>query len=597
MRSTEMTARFLAAALLAVTGAAVGARQAPERTLVVDFYALGSDGSGVADLKPEELSVKVDGRTRAVRSLRLVRQADPPAADRLATATAVPEPFSTNRGTEAGRSFIIVVEDESFRPGRERPIRSAVKAFLGEMTSKDRVSVWTVPHGGIKVNLTGNFDRVAAAIDQVNGHGPDQESGSDAACRTRNTLHNLEQMLDSLTGGQGPTSIFLFTASMFGPRRDTVGPVGPPGMCELRPEEFTRVGHVAAQARAHFYIIQPEDLQRMPTSALQTVSGSGFSPTLNPLEGMEQLAGVTGGQRMSLTRLGDQTLVGLARAASTYYSAVIDGAASDGEGPHGLEVKTSRPAVQVRARPFINVSRRDANPQTPEPTEMVKSGAVFPNLPLRASGFATLNDPGGSMRLVAAAEPADPGVVLISASVGYFDSDGKMVRQTNLTKEQLTTLPLLATVVVPPGMYRVRVAATDSTGRGGATDVDVAAEMTPAGPLKLSSLVLGLWRDNAFQPRLQFSTEPVVIAYLDVVGGAAGAPVTAFVEIARTASGPALSTSRLAIEGTSDPSRFQASAAVPIGALPPGDYVVRVTVGVEGQPMGRVVRVLRKTPQ
>jgi len=185
MRSTEMTARFLAAALLAITVAAVGARQAPERTLVVDFYALGSDGSSVADLKPEELSVKVDGRTRAVRSLRLVRQADPPAADPLAAAAAVPEPFSTNRGTEAGRSFIIVVEDESFRPGRERPIRSAVKAFLGEMTSKDRVSVWTVPHGGIKVNLTGNFDRVAAAIDQVNGHGPDQESGSDAACRTR----------------------------------------------------------------------------------------------------------------------------------------------------------------------------------------------------------------------------------------------------------------------------------------------------------------------------------------------------------------------------------------------------------------------------
>ena len=597
MRSTEMTARFLAAALLAITVAAVGARQAPERTLVVDFYALGSDGSGIADLKPEEVSVKVDGRTRAVRSLRLVRQADPAGADPLATATAVPEPFSTNRGTEAGRSFIIVVEDESFRPGRERPIRSAVKAFLGEMTSKDRVSVWTAPHGGIKVNLTGNFDRVAAAIDQVNGHGPDQESGSDAACRTRNTLHELEQMLDSLTGGQGPTSIFLFTASMFGPRRDTVGPVGPPGMCELRPEEFTRVGHVAAQARAHFYIVQPEDLQRMPTSALQTVSGSGFSPTLNPLEGMEQLAGVTGGQRMSLTRLGDQTLVGLARAASTYYSAVIDGAASDGEGPHGLDVKTSRPAVQVRARPFINVSRRGANLQTPEPTEMVKSGAVFPNLPLRASGFATLNDPGGSMRLVAAAEPMDPGVVLISASVGYFDSDGKMVRQTNLTKEQLTTLPLLATVVVPPGMYRVRVAATDSTGRGGATDVDVAAEMTPAGPLKLSSLVLGLWRDNAFHPRLQFSTEPVVIAYLDVVGGAAGAPVAAFVEIARTANGPALATSRLAIEGTSDPTRFQASAAVPIGALPPGDYVVRAIVGVEGQPMGRVVRVLRKTPQ
>jgi len=155
----------------------------------------------------------------------------------------------------------------------------------------------------------------------------------------------------------------------------------------------------------------------------------------------------------------------------------------------------------------------------------------------------------------------------------------------------------VATIVVPPGVYRIRVAATDSTGRGGATDVEVAAEMTPAGTLKLSSLVLGLWRDNTFHPRLQFSTEPVVIAYLDVVGGVAGAPVAAFVEIARTANGPAISTSRLAIESTSDPGRFQASAAVPIGALPPGDYVVRAIVGIDGQPMGRVTRVLRKVGQ
>jgi hypothetical protein len=143
----------------------------------------------------------------------------------------------------------------------------------------------------------------------------------------------------------------------------------------------------------------------------------------------------------------------------------------------------------------------------------------------------------------------------------------------------------------------VRVAATDSTGRGGATDLEVPAEMTPAGPLKLSSLVLGLWRDNAFQPRLQFSTEPVAIAYLDVVGGVAGAAVAAFVEIARTANGPAISTTRLAFEGTSDPARFQASAALPIGALPPGDYVIRAVVGVEGQAMGRVMRVLRKVGQ
>jgi VWFA-related protein len=590
-----MNRRFVTTVLLAMA-AATGASQAPERTLVLDFYALGADGSPVADLKPEEVTVKVDGRARTVRALRLVKQASAPAADPLTPVTAPAEPFATNRAGETGRSFILVVEDESFRPGKERPIRSAVRAFLGALSPKDRVSLWTVPHGGIKVDLTANHDRLAAGLDLVNGHGPDQESRSDASCRTRFTLNALDEMLTSLTGGEGPTTVLLFTASMYGPGRDAAA-MGPPGMCELRTDEFTRVGHSAAQARAHLYIIQPEDLQRRSTSAVDTIAGAGFAPTMNPLEGMEQLAAVTGGLRLSLTRLGDETLVNIARSTSTYYSVTVDGAASDNEGAHGLDVKASRSGIQVRSRPFVFVSKPGLIARTPEPAEMVRTGAQFPDLPLRVSGFASLNDRSGNMRLVAAAEAAEPGIVISAASVAYFDSSGKMVGQTNLTKEQLASAPLLATVVVPSGVYRVRVAAVDSTGRGGAADTEVEAEMTPAGTLKLSSLVLGLWRDNAFQPRLQFSTEPVAIAYLDVVGGVAGAAVAAFVEIARTANGPAIATTRLALESTSDPTRFTASAAVPIGGLPPGDYVVRAIVGIDGKAMGRVVRVLRKVGQ
>jgi hypothetical protein len=69
------------------------------------------------------------------------------------------------------------------------------------------------------------------------------------------------------------------------------------------------------------------------------------------------------------------------------------------------------------------------------------------------------------------------------------------------------------------------------------------------------------------------------------------------VELSSTPNGPPLSTTRLVLESTSDPGRFSASAAVPIGTLPPGDYFVRAVVGVEGQPMGRVVRALRKVAQ
>jgi hypothetical protein len=49
----------------------------------------------------------------------------------------------------------------------------------------------------------------------------------------------------------------------------------------------------------------------------------------------------------------------------------------------------------------------------------------------------------------------------------------------------------------------------------------------------------------------------------------------------------------LVIEVSSE-NRYVARGAVPIGSLPPGDYIVRALVALEGQPMTRVVRTLRK---
>ena len=71
--------------------------------------------------------------------------------------------------------------------------------------------------------------------------------------------------------------------------------------------------------------------------------------------------------------------------------------------------------------------------------------------------------------------------------------------------------------------------------------------------------------------------------------------MTASAEIARGVDGPPLSA---AIPGALRPvageDRSIATVALPIGALPPGDYVVRVTVAVPGQAPARIVRTLRK---
>ena len=144
------------------------------------------------------------------------------------------------------------------------------------------------------------------------------------------------------------------------------------------------------------------------------------------------------------------------------------------------------------------------------------------------------------MKVVAVAEPVDPTVKLTAWSAALFDGQGRLTRQVSATADQLTSMPVTAAILVPPGTYRMRVAAVDAAGRSGSVDTEVSAEMTAAGELKLSSLVAGLSRSGGFMPKMQFSNEPVAIGFLEIYGGVAGAPVGAIVEVARTIDGPPL---------------------------------------------------------
>jgi len=146
---------------------------------------------------------------------------------------------------------------------------------------------------------------------------------------------------------------------------------------------------------------------------------------------------------------------------------------------------------------------------------------------------------------------------------------------------------------VPAGAYRLRVAAIDTSGRSGSADYDVTAEIIRSGPLKLSSLVLGLNRSGGFTPKLQFTTEPLAIAYVEMEGAPAGARVTAVLEVAQSVNGPAIVTVPLAIASASN-DRYTAMGAVAVGALPAGDYIIRALIGLEGHTVTRVFQTMRK---
>ena len=85
-----------------------------------------------------------------------------------------------------------------------------------------------------------------------------------------------------------------------------------------------------------------------------------------------------------------------------------------------------------------------------------------------------------------------PAVTLASVGAILIAGDGRVVGRW--FAKDATERPLLGAMAVPPGTYRLRVAAIDSAGRPGAAEDDVEAGLTPVGPLSLGSLMLGVSR-------------------------------------------------------------------------------------------------------
>jgi hypothetical protein len=587
---------FAVALVLAAAGHRPAAEQVPPRILErgsefleLSFAAVGQDGSPVADLKADELTVKIGGRARAIRSLQLISFDGGAAA---AGPEAPPPPFGSNAKSAVGRTFVLAIDEDSFRPGREGPLRHATDRLIAGLGSADRITLVTMPYGGVKVPLTTEHSRVRSALANIIGQAPARQTGSQLACRTRDTLETLVSYLDSLGVREEPVTLLFVTSGLAAPRRDAVSAL-PPGMCELQENLFTRVAVAAGAARTHVYVIRPGDAPDKGDS----VQREGNLGSDNPLAGMDHLTGVTGGKLLSLTGSSGTALDRVLLETSAVYSATVEAQLTDRSGrSQPLDVRVTRRGVEVRAQPYVTFAKPRAtvaNMLEPSLRDMLASPKAFRDLPLRAAAFPALAADGAAIRVVAMAEPIEPNVKLESLGAVLFDKDGKVAAQWLATSEEMTRSPVTGAMAVLAGEYRLRVAAIDTAGRSGTADYDVTAEIARSGPLKIGSIVLGLSRGGAFVPRLQFTNEPLAVAYVELEGASAGSRVNAVLEIAQTLNGPPVLSVPLAIESAPN-NRYNAMGSVAIGALPAGDYVVRALVGLEGHPMTRVARTIRK---
>ncbi len=566
-------------------------------TELVDFMALGEDGRPVTDLKAADVTLKVDGRPREIRSLELIELASASAIERSGTLTVpIDTPFASNRLADTGRVVLIVIDHESIRPGKERPAKDAAVRFLSSLSPRDLVGLMTMPHGW-SIEPTMNHQEIREGLGRITGQSSQQPTTSESLCHARLVLNTLSGMLQALASIDGPKTIAFVSSGLRRPARDAPA-LGPPGQCELTSVHFDDVSAASSAARAHFYVIQPNDEQPdSATTAFANPSASRFASSDENLAGLQNLAGITGGEIFRLTAMQpDAVFTRVAHESSSYYVIAFEPEPDERNGlAHRVEVRVARERVTVRSAPRYTIAKAETSGPDLTPQRMLRTGRRFRELPLRATAYTSRMPGDTTLKIVAAAEAIDASVTLKSVAVGLFDAKGKLTAQSSADGKELSLMPFVAALPAAVGPVTLRVAAIDTAGRRGTVDYRFRAELTPAIALKLSGLALGVTDSGAFRPRLQFGAEPGAIALFEIYGAPArGAELTVRLELAAGEEGPPLAVAPATVRPTgADDSRI-VIGAMPLGAVPPGDYLVRAIVSIDGRPVARVFRTLRK---
>jgi len=568
---------------LALMPAVVSGQAAKSGSAIrIDFRALGEDGVPVADLKAEDVSLKVSGKVRPLQTLSLFRTS---AGDGPSAGGTLPAPYASNVVGLNGRVIHILIDDDSIAPGRETQVREAVRLLTAELGPADRIGVLT-PHGQVNMRPGADPTKVRLAVDGLAGRASANESESDAQCRTTRVLAAVGSML-ALTGGT-PTTIVIFSGGMSPPKVKQVevgsrnAAAATNDMCPVTPDDFQNIGSLASSARADLYLFH--------------VTEGMVNRSVTQDAGFESLAGVTGAEFVRLTASPQASIARLLRETGAYYVATFEPEASERTGQTlRVELRSTRDKIKLRTRPVVEIPKAIAKATT-TPKDMLRVSTSFADLPLRATAYTSRTTGSDDVTIAALFEGVDASATLSAASVGLFDDKGTLKKQWTAQNAELAKRPVLAALTAAPGSYRLRVAAVDASGRTGTADYELKAEVPRADPLKLSGLILGTQQQGGgFAPRLEFSAEPVAIAMVEIYGVPKGGAVTVELDVATTADGAALASAQTTVSpGRSEDMRV-AYGGFSIAALAPGDYLLRAVVSLDGKPVGKVVRTLRKS--
>jgi VWFA-related protein len=630
---------FVALVLLGGTRSS-GQDQPPRFKSTVDVTSLDvtvvdDHGVPITTLTPADFNVHIDGSLRRVVTAEWVSLVKPEANAPVET---MPDGFSTNENSTAGRLIVIAVDEPNIRFGGALAISRAANAFIDRLSPADRIAVAGFGPGAPATVFTANRQRVKQAIAHMVGQRQARQLGdigynvsiTEALAIERGDTFTLGQVVARECASVGradplcPSGVEMQARSMavdasrdgdstisglrdlFRGLRTIEGPktlvLISEGFIMTDPLLVQQLGAMAAAARTSLYALRLEGPIFDAADARAPIDMIGDRMALT--QGLDNLAAATRGTLFTVNNAGASVFQQIESELSGYYLLGVESDPKDTDGkPHPIRVEVPRKGTVVRSRrQLLNTPADDHVARSPH--QAVASALASPllvsALPLRIASFALQGPEKDRVQLLIHADVGADYATSKVASIAYVisDANGRVVENRAFDARLLpivsgvpSPLQYTAGASLPPGDYMLKLAVVEGD-RVGSIEHPIRAVLDSAsGETRLSELMVGgpVESGELLQPTIGYQVAfGGVHGYVEAYGsGAEGLAVE--YEIAKDADSPAIVDVDVAPH-PAGPDRVIFSRVINVQQLPPGRYLLRAVFSNNGRSVKTMTR-------
>lgn len=604
----------------------------------VDVNVVDRTGRPIADLTAQDFSLKVDGKPRRIASAQFIT-----VTREVERAPVEPADYSSNPATDGARLIMLVVDQGNIGASRGKYAIDAARRFVGRLRTSDRVGLVTIPGAGPQIDFTANHALVQTALQRVVGQSDQGEhqdnqiglseaievqrgneqaivelterectgltSGDLLQCRskllgqartlyvdlkgrTRDTLLSLQHVMDRLARTNTPKTVVFISEGI---------------LIERDVTELTWLGPLAARGQVTLYVLQ---LEAPGTDATNSQSSPTRAADIQlAQDGLGRLAGVARGAVFRVISGAESAFNRLALELSGYYLLSFEPEPGDRDTKvHKIKIEVPRRKdVDVRARNEFSVDAPRVRSTGEQLADVIAAPLLATEIGLKLGAYAFTENTGDRLRVILAAEidrSQNPGSKM-SLAYTVVDAKDKVVSAqvepevTTPIRADTQTQTYLGAITASSGTYRIKLAVVDDTGKTGSVEHTVRAQLTPAGQIHMTDLLIGEDSGGSgLNPAVSAEFKGGLLhGYFELHSEAPESlrAATVALEIANSAVARAIDTvpARFEEDTTPLPTRRVAEAVVPIGLLPAGEYVARAVVTVAGRKVGQVSRSFR----